>query len=368
MAFDAVSGTTLLFGGRDAAGAALGDTWTWNGAAWSPVAPAASPLPRSYGVLVPTGGRPLLYGGQNAAAGLLTDLWQWTGTTWVNLGPFSPSPRTNYGAAYDKRRDRTVVFGGMSSNNRQTASYNAETWEWNGSAWTQRLPLNSPSARGWCKLAYDEARSRIVLYGGANATTTLQDTWEWDGTNWTQRAPTANPPGAYGHDVTFDRARQLTIAFGSFGTWDYGAVNPGKTYPPVQTRLGCPTSVSAGQNFRLRTLPWTGPWAGDAIEMEFDYAPPGLGMFLWGFSDFGLGPSIPLFVFNSPNCFAHVPGDILEVLPLSATRYTSSFVIPNVSAALGFKLYGQGAWFDLGQPVFPTIVTTDELVFEVGQK
>jgi hypothetical protein len=33
-------------------------------------------------------------------------------------------------------------------------------------------------------MAYDAARSRLVLFGGYNGTENLNDTWEWDGTQW----------------------------------------------------------------------------------------------------------------------------------------------------------------------------------------
>jgi hypothetical protein len=35
MAFDPIAGVDLLFGGLDAQGNALGDTWAWDGVDWS---------------------------------------------------------------------------------------------------------------------------------------------------------------------------------------------------------------------------------------------------------------------------------------------------------------------------------------------
>ena len=47
----------------------------------------------------------------------------------------------------------------------------------------------SPPARFDTRMAYDEARERVVLFGGqaedANYTY-LNDTWEWDGAAWAQ--------------------------------------------------------------------------------------------------------------------------------------------------------------------------------------
>src|SRR5436190_1054795 len=46
MAYDAARSETVLFGGIDASGTLLGDTWTWDGRAWTQEHPAASPPAR----------------------------------------------------------------------------------------------------------------------------------------------------------------------------------------------------------------------------------------------------------------------------------------------------------------------------------
>jgi hypothetical protein len=33
-------------------------------------------------------------------------------------------------------------------------------------------------------MAYDRRRERVVLYGGFHSPERLQDTWTWDGTRW----------------------------------------------------------------------------------------------------------------------------------------------------------------------------------------
>ena len=47
MAYDAATGTVVLFGGQDNAGRFLGDTWVWNGTTWTRQHPATSPPARS---------------------------------------------------------------------------------------------------------------------------------------------------------------------------------------------------------------------------------------------------------------------------------------------------------------------------------
>jgi hypothetical protein len=39
-----------------------------------------------------------------------------------------------------------------------------------------------------------------VLFGGLpRVGDALDDTWEWDGTTWTQRSPETRPPARYNH-------------------------------------------------------------------------------------------------------------------------------------------------------------------------
>ncbi len=66
----------VLFGGIDASGNELGDTWTWTPAAgWTEDSPAASPSARDTSVLAddPTTGQLVLFGGESS--GLLNDTW-----------------------------------------------------------------------------------------------------------------------------------------------------------------------------------------------------------------------------------------------------------------------------------------------------
>ena len=46
MAYDAATGTVVLFGGYSTGTALLGDTWTWDGTTWTKQAPATSPPAR----------------------------------------------------------------------------------------------------------------------------------------------------------------------------------------------------------------------------------------------------------------------------------------------------------------------------------
>jgi hypothetical protein len=123
----------------------------------------------------------------------------------------------------------------------------AETWEWDGSNWTQVLTANVPSFRLGAKLAYDLLRGRSVLFGGDDGSRqhhVFNDTWEYDGVDWTQATPLANPPGRNEYAMTWDGARQLVMLFGGRAgaslfadTWYYDGITwtqqlPATTPPP----------------------------------------------------------------------------------------------------------------------------------------
>jgi hypothetical protein len=157
----------------------------------------------------------LVHGGVSFRT-VLTDTWEWTGTSWVQHTGAGPGPRWLHGLAHDFSRQRTVLFGGASAYTSGATS--ADTWEWDGMQWLQRMPATSPSARAAHTLAYDAARGRVVLFGGATdwmgTATVLNDTWEWDGSNWTQRFPTAAPSPRLYHSMIYDVARAAVVVFG----------------------------------------------------------------------------------------------------------------------------------------------------------
>jgi hypothetical protein len=120
--------------------------------------------------------------------------------------------------AYDEARDRIVLFGGCESS---CSAPSNETWEWDGSTWTQRFPTTSPPGQGVTELAYDAKRAVVVLLGWNN------ETWEWDGTTWKLVAPASTAFGfSYsGAPLAYDRARDRVVAVGGGGdgieTWEW---------------------------------------------------------------------------------------------------------------------------------------------------
>ena len=61
--------------------------------------------------------------------------------------------------------------------------------------WANLSPASRPNARFRTSMAYDRGRDRVVLFGGqSDSTTKYAETWEFDGSDWTEAAPARNPP------------------------------------------------------------------------------------------------------------------------------------------------------------------------------
>lgn len=138
------------------------------------------------------------------------ELWSWDGKSWslVSADPDGPAWRNFAGAAFDTKRNRLILHGGVQDQN----SRMEETWEWDGAIWT-RFDVPGPSYREGAMMAYDEARGVSVLYGGANETFELfGDTWTWDGTQWTQ-VSTTGPQPRFPSTLVYDSAREKVLLF-----------------------------------------------------------------------------------------------------------------------------------------------------------
>ncbi len=145
------------------------------------------------------------------------ETWEWNGTNWTQraIGGPSPTRRDGHKMAYDAARGVTVLFGGETGSY-ANASYNGETWEWNGTSWTQRM-INGPSPRHDCEMVYDERRQVVVLVGGALANQTISnETWELGSAGWVLRTfpPSLQPPTRFDFAMTYDADRGVTVLFG----------------------------------------------------------------------------------------------------------------------------------------------------------
>ena len=195
MAYDASRGRTVMYGG--ATGSRWDtDTWEWDGSAWKRLA-VPGPGPRAAFRMVYDSERRVvvLFGGIGPPKGdgqaqeYLGDTWIWNGTAWRQVSVSGPPGRRDYSIAFDERRGAVLLYGGAAGSGPATRRFD-DMWQWDGGTWRQ-IPLRdaTPGHRYVSAMAYDRARDRTVLYGGYTCDRTRQcgvagDTWEWDGMAW----------------------------------------------------------------------------------------------------------------------------------------------------------------------------------------
>lgn len=126
--------------------------------------------------------------------GPLGDTWTWDGAAWKQAPRAGPWARYGAAIAYDAAHNNYVLFGGQTDNGASD-----ETWTWDGHQWSETSPTHKPRARRLTTMAYDPEQKVVVLYGGLIQTsaegTAASDTWTWDGSDWTEVAATDAVPG-----------------------------------------------------------------------------------------------------------------------------------------------------------------------------
>jgi hypothetical protein len=174
--------------------------------------------------------------------------------TWTLKASTGPAGRTRPGLAYDADRGVTVLFGGWGG----TDSL-GDTWEWDGSTWTERTPANAPTPRSAVAMSYDATRKRVVLFGGETATLEmLDDLWLWNGTNWSSPG-TTGPEARSFAGAAWDSDFEQVVLFGGWNgsyalddlwAWDGNAwaeIAPSTETPGGRVNFGLIYDVSAAQ-------------------------------------------------------------------------------------------------------------------------
>jgi Galactose oxidase, central domain len=149
-AYDPITKTAVLFGGNPGNFVYVNTTWLWDGTTWTQQFPPVSPSARAFNTqpmaFDAATGTVVLFGGfANGGRTVLGDTWVWNGPAklWVKRFPAtSPSPRATT-VAYDGATKQVVIFGGDGLG----GSFLADTWTWDGATWTQQFPASSPPAR-----------------------------------------------------------------------------------------------------------------------------------------------------------------------------------------------------------------------------
>ena len=256
---DAARGRLILFGGRDAAGTALGDTWVFDihAASWTQV-PIEQPGARfGTAVAIDAAGEGVyLFGGQQADTfyndtwryDLALDVWQP-----LDLGEgVAPSPRYGLGGVVDDT-GRFIVSHGFTFEGRFD-----DTWAFDLTAggWSDISPPEDarPMQRCLHEQVWDAEVGLMLLYAGCSSgfgPCPQGDTWTLDPVlgSWTEVSPATGPDARSNPALTQAPARSATLLVGGLtaagyagdawlgtladGTFAWAAVQPrGQTPSP----------------------------------------------------------------------------------------------------------------------------------------
>lgn len=217
MAYDSDRAKVILFGGADEK-QVLGDLWEWDGKIWHRVS-ANGPAPRTFPAMaydrarrcvVLFGGNRVLFGAESDTATFLDDMWEWNGARWREIKTAMPLARAEAGMAYDRDRQRLVLFGGYRIVDGKMLRL-GDTWEWDGKIWKQ-VSTSGPLPRNGAAMTYDPIRRQVFLFGGSGAS---GETWKWNGKNWHEIKPSVSD-GRFNSTMAFDEARQQVFRFGGW--------------------------------------------------------------------------------------------------------------------------------------------------------
>ncbi|MFT5359160.1 MAG: MYXO-CTERM domain-containing protein [Polyangiales bacterium] len=138
---------------------------------------------------------------------------------WVELDDglvATPGRRSSPALSFDEARQRVVLFGGE-SNGRL-----GDTWEWSeASGWVEVLAAGgagAPDPRASARMVYDPILRASLLTGGSVASprgpTNPRELLAWDGTAWTRVSTTGpTPEGREGFAMVYDPVRAVTVFF-----------------------------------------------------------------------------------------------------------------------------------------------------------
>ncbi len=120
--------------------------------------------------------------------------------------------------AYDYRDRYLLLFGGWNG-----ATYLQDTWKFDGN-WTPVSASAGPSPRGYSAIAYDNASfdNYIVLFGGRDGSArSLADTWKFAQGSWTYVSVASSiPPGRSDSGMVFDARDGYVLLFGGWDATD----------------------------------------------------------------------------------------------------------------------------------------------------
>lgn len=152
-----------------------------------------------------------------------TQTWEYDGTSWTQRFPAHnpPASTLRYGMmVYDSYLGTSVLLA---------CPDDCETWEYDGNDWSRTYTNHTPG--NTYGMVYDSGRNVVVSLGGNGG---WAETWEYDGDDWIQRYPVDYPKFKSQPAMAYDNQRGVTVLFGGgwitelwnlHETWEYDGIN-----------------------------------------------------------------------------------------------------------------------------------------------
>jgi hypothetical protein len=281
VAYDPGIGKVVLFGGSDANGHQLSDTWTWNGTAWTKLSTPTSPPAREGATLgwdpaskdlVLVGGTATTSGnaqtstsctgsvppvspggvisGGSGASGSVSG--QASGGTVVSGGPVSAGSGSSVSVSGSVPSPLASVSGSISVNGSAAVASSPTA----GATTPAPSPSSTPAPGSVSISANGTGGGQAKGFGGCvtrtNGAASLNDTWTFDGTTWHQEKPAPNPVDAFGRVLmaTDNTTNSLVLVSQSFSP---AVLSPAVQACPVPAP-GAPTALPVNCGTQARQI------------------------------------------------------------------------------------------------------------------
>jgi len=242
--------------------------------------PAPSPRGRHAMSMVNGSDKVVLFGGWNAPPEIFwgeTWVYDLSEDWWVNMEPSpKPSQRAWPTMTPISNDDKIILFGGKGhdGNDRQ------DTWVYDLSdnTWTNKNPINKPSARSKATMATVCGDDKVILFGGSNGGS---ETWVYDlsANTWIQKILITKPSGRESHGMSTISNDNRIVLFGG----DDGIENDETWLYNLNAYSGSGYFISnpydSGPSSKLKTINWnaTTP-SGTTIKFQLRSAPTAGGL------------------------------------------------------------------------------------------
>jgi hypothetical protein len=234
--------------------------WAWNGAAWSQRSLAGLPAGAWGRLLYDDAGQRVLTVNPFAGGAPVPGVFSYQGAGWTQIGTVAPASQRGALMVIEPAAARVVAFelGGQEPDPR------SHTWVLDGvgaasAAW-RRAAAGLPPGRRDAAMAYDVARRRLQLHGGAQIVLGQDDLYEADDHAWTCAVPYA--PGPRDHlAMAHDEARGVSLVFGGPGYPSFLRAWNGSAFTLLQPAAAPPgrwQHAMAYDALRQRTLVFGG--------------------------------------------------------------------------------------------------------------